>query len=714
MATQVRTIRVINKVDGANEIRKLSRQYGQLNKGVKSSSDSLRLFKRAFQFSVAGFGLRELIRAADQFQLLRDRIKVFTGDAKSARDAFNLLAEAARFTRTSIGSLATSFNRIALATQELGLNTEQIIALTTALQQTFRLSGSTIAEASAATIQFSQSLSSGEVRGQELRSVIEANATFANILSEQLGITRGQLLKFGETGKITSTVALKALQESFKGLNKDAQKLGQTFEQTITIALDRFKIKIDELNESFNVSGKFADAIVFITENVEKLGTALLVLVGSKAILTLAGQITLLSRATSAGVFVNLLSKSNLLIGALTAAGFAVSVFVDKLKNPGIEELNRKLSLNQKQLQETAKRINIYKDTIKDARSEKLLGAELDKLNVKFKRLQREGAALRTQLRKASQTTEDFGKRAEKSLDGLDLGDSNLSANLSILNFKIRENIISFREYDQALANIQLQELNKKFEEGKIDIDAYNKSLIGLSQNLMNINPISLGAVSGLRKVADSASNVASQIEQGFVKAFKSLEDAIFEFTKKGVFDFQKFSQAIIDEITRIVIRAQIIAPIAQGIGQLLFGGGGAGAIPSGGGGGIGQSVSAGAFANGGVFNGGKVTAFANGGIVGGPTVFPFANGVGLMGEAGPEAIMPLTRRNGKLGVEGSGTVVNINNMVGGEVETSERQGPSGERILDVTIKRKIQESLSDGSLDKDFSENFGLRRRGS
>lgn len=62
-------------------------------------------------------------------------------------------------------------------------------------------------------------------------------------------------------------------------------------------------------------------------------------------------------------------------------------------------------------------------------------------------------------------------------------------------------------------------------------------------------------------------------------------------------------------------------------------------------------------FANGGAFNRGNVIPFASGGIVDRPTVFPFARGVGLMGEAGPEAIMPLRRgRGGRLGVETGGS----------------------------------------------------------
>ena len=61
-------------------------------------------------------------------------------------------------------------------------------------------------------------------------------------------------------------------------------------------------------------------------------------------------------------------------------------------------------------------------------------------------------------------------------------------------------------------------------------------------------------------------------------------------------------------------------------------------------------------FADGAAFSGGRVTAFAAGGVVNGPTMFPMRGGTGLMGEAGPEAIMPLTRTsNGKLGVQASG-----------------------------------------------------------
>ncbi len=68
-------------------------------------------------------------------------------------------------------------------------------------------------------------------------------------------------------------------------------------------------------------------------------------------------------------------------------------------------------------------------------------------------------------------------------------------------------------------------------------------------------------------------------------------------------------------------------------------------------------------FAAGGAFLQGKVMPFANGGVVSSPTAFPMRGGRGLMGEAGPEAIMPLARgADGRLGVQaaGGGRPVNV------------------------------------------------------
>lgn len=100
------------------------------------------------------------------------------------------------------------------------------------------------------------------------------------------------------------------------------------------------------------------------------------------------------------------------------------------------------------------------------------------------------------------------------------------------------------------------------------------------------------------------------------------------------------------------------------------------------------KTVALSKFADGGVFENGNVKAFANGGVVSQPTYFPMAGGsMGLMGEAGAEAIMPLRRAaNGRLGVEATTTPANVNiyNYSDSRIETVRR--PNGE--TDIFIRR--------------------------
>ncbi len=103
--------------------------------------------------------------------------------------------------------------------------------------------------------------------------------------------------------------------------------------------------------------------------------------------------------------------------------------------------------------------------------------------------------------------------------------------------------------------------------------------------------------------------------------------------------------------------------------------------------------------AKGNVYANNKVVPFASGGIVNKPTIFPMANGMGLMGEAGPEAIMPLRRgANGKLGVESSGggvgnVVVNVDatgSNVQGDQPNADRLGKViGQAVQAELIKQK-------------------------
>lgn len=151
----------------------------------------------------------------------------------------------------------------------------------------------------------------------------------------------------------------------------------------------------------------------------------------------------------------------------------------------------------------------------------------------------------------------------------------------------------------------------------------------------------------------------------------------------KGIFSSaQGGFKSVFDSVTSSL--GGLFSKLPQMLGGLFGGGGGGGGAGAAGGiasaiggaaGGAGGGWGAAAAAvismfaaNGKVMEGGRVKAFADGGVVNGPTRFPLASGnMGLMGEAGPEAIMPLTRdSSGKLGVSSGGagaqpiTIINL------------------------------------------------------
>ncbi|RQH80211.1 phage tail tape measure protein [Pseudomonas aeruginosa] len=172
------------------------------------------------------------------------------------------------------------------------------------------------------------------------------------------------------------------------------------------------------------------------------------------------------------------------------------------------------------------------------------------------------------------------------------------------------------------------------------------------------------GASSAFQTYLESARDVAGQTKSLFTSAFSSMEDSIANFATTGKLSFSDFAKSILADMARIATRAAASQALSSLFGG-FFGGGNAAAQS-----GVDNLVSnSGLFANGGAFAGG-VQMFATGGaftnsVVSTPTAFGMSGGrMGVMGEAGPEAVMPLTRTSsGALGVRamgGGGSQINV------------------------------------------------------
>lgn len=157
----------------------------------------------------------------------------------------------------------------------------------------------------------------------------------------------------------------------------------------------------------------------------------------------------------------------------------------------------------------------------------------------------------------------------------------------------------------------------------------------------------------------DSARDANSQMASFSSGLFDSMTDSLANFATTGKFSFRSFTTSVLSDLAKIAARIAMSSALEGifGAATSLFGSGAAASRA----GTAASGFSTGAYSNlslnakGGVYNSPSLSTYSNG-IVSSPTMFAFAKGAGLMGEAGPEAIMPLTRgSDGSLGVRAVG-----------------------------------------------------------
>jgi lambda family phage tail tape measure protein len=203
--------------------------------------------------------------------------------------------------------------------------------------------------------------------------------------------------------------------------------------------------------------------------------------------------------------------------------------------------------------------------------------------------------------------------------------------------------------------------------------------------------------------------------DQIFQKTFSNMADAIIQMVTTGKASFKDLINSMIADLIRYELQQQMMASF-KAVGGLrgiidMF------TMNTGSMTGTGPLASA----KGNVFDAGLVQ-FAKGGtftnsVVDSPTMFKFAQGTGLMGEAGPEAIMPLKRDNkGNLGVrsDSGGTKVDVvvNNYSSEKATTTETVDSKGNRKIEVIVGDMVADQLSrtGSSAQQALSGSYGQR----
>lgn len=231
-----------------------------------------------------------------------------------------------------------------------------------------------------------------------------------------------------------------------------------------------------------------------------------------------------------------------------------------------------------------------------------------------------------------------------------------------------------------------------------------------------------LGGLSAIRNYADESANVFAQTESAVTNAFKGMEDALVNFAMTGKLDFKSLANSIIADLIRIQIRAAAVSFLSNmfsGGMQASFSNTSMGSSGFGSGMAYGNQDMGQYFAKGGAFNSPSLSAYSNQ-VHNSPKPFAFAKGAGVFGEAGPEAIMPLTRTSdGNLGVRaigGTGSsssgdikIEIINNGAPAEATATSEKQPDGSVMIRVILQAVAEDMSSGGMTARATAGRFGL-----
>lgn len=347
-----------------------------------------------------------------------------------------------------------------------------------------------------------------------------------------------------------------------------------------------------------------------------------------------------------------------------------------------------------------------------DAKLEVLATAETGRLQRRTDAIEAYNEALRSQI----DNVKTSGERAVSAVGQSDR-QTTLNANLADVDRQFAKDQASLaKQLSKGMDPVEYAANLKNLTE------AHNEMTQQILKNDADIQAANADWTNGFTKavqnLADEANNVAGAVNSAFSGAFASMGDALGTFVTTGKLDFKSLASSILSDMAKIAARAATNAALSSlfSFAGAAFGAGSAAAGTTVASSGFSETIST-PYAKGGGFSGGtqffaKGGAFTNS-IVSSPTAFGMSGGGrGVMGEAGPEAIVPLARAaDGSLGVRmigGTGSqsggvnvyvTINSDGSASSETDTAgtEQFGREIGTIIESKYRQLLARDLRDG-----------------
>lgn len=196
---------------------------------------------RALNFMVAIQALRQmanlmsgLIKSGDDYIQTMARFKTIEDGSKTGQELQDSIMAAAQRSRTGFGIMADSVAKLRSQAGEAFKSNDEAIAFAEQLNKLYKIGGASLEQQKAGTLQITQALASGVLRGDEFNSMMENAPLVAQKLARHLGVSVGQLRGMAKDGQLTGDILKSALLGSAVETNAEFAKMPMTFADMMT------------------------------------------------------------------------------------------------------------------------------------------------------------------------------------------------------------------------------------------------------------------------------------------------------------------------------------------------------------------------------------------------------------------------------------------------------------------------------------------------
>ncbi|EBJ0807395.1 tape measure protein [Salmonella enterica subsp. enterica serovar Agona] len=265
---------------------------------AQSLSSSLGELSKIAAAVMAILSVNQVSQYADAWTELNNKLANALRPNEELVDVTERVFNITQQTRSSLEATASLYARLERATRQYGTSAQDLVKLTTIINQGFVVSGATAEEAENAIIQLSQGLASGALRGEEFNSVNEQGNRLIVALADSMGVTIGQMRQLAAEGKLTTDVVVNGLLSQGATIGAEFAKTTTTISQAMQVAGNNITKFFGESSSVKTTVAIFNTAIIAMSDNIGGLSavlTAVAALMGSRYV----GALTM---ATSAKI----------------------------------------------------------------------------------------------------------------------------------------------------------------------------------------------------------------------------------------------------------------------------------------------------------------------------------------------------------------------------------------------------------------------------